>query len=460
MARRIPVSAPVSPAILGEKLKFSTSGRVARNRFLKAALTERVSTYVHGEPEKCGLPTPQLCNMYSKFSHGGFGMIFTGNIMVDKIHLEAAGNAIIDPSLNSPERREAFANLAKAMKQDPGVLALAQLSNAGRQTPQFLCDEPISASDIQLMATRRGYGFGKPRALKLEEIKPLVIDHFVFAAKFAKDAGFDGCEIHSAHGYLLAQFMSESTNNRTDKYGGSLENRVRLNLEIYEAIRKEIPAETGFIVGIKMNSVEFQEKGLKCNEAVFMCKEYERVGFDFIELSGGTIEKLAFSHLSDSTMAREAFFLQFAKEIRPQLKKTVVYLTGGFRTVPGMVKAIEDGVTDGIGIGRPITAEIDFPSKVLSGKVQSALINPFDQDFAISNIASNTQMWQAQQTPYNPNVDINEGIMDMSDEKVEEHFRVAVQKYAEELVALAKTGKPLYGVFNYTPEQLCEKVAA
>lgn len=69
-------------------------------------------------------------------------------------------------------------------------------------------------------------------------------------------------------------------------------------------------------------------------------------------------------------------------------------------------------------------------------------------------------MWQAQQTPYNPNVDINAGIMDMSNEKVEEHFRAAVQKYAEELVALAKTGKPLYGVFNYTPEQLCEKVAA
>ena len=95
--------------------------------------------------------------------------------------------------------------------------------------------------------------------------------------------GFDGVELHSAHGYLLAQFISETTNHRTDQYGGSLDNRVRLNLEIYEAIRKEIPPESGFIIGIKMNSVEFQEKGLKCNEALYMCKQYE-VGLLILEL--------------------------------------------------------------------------------------------------------------------------------------------------------------------------------
>ena len=132
-------------------------------------------------------------------------MIFTGNIMVDKVlppprklaflkpsfktHLESAGNAIIDPSLDSPERREAFTNLAKAMKSDPETLAVAQLSNAGRQTPLALCENPISASDVQLMANRRGYGFGKPKTLTVEEIKTLVIDHFVFAAKFCKDVG-------------------------------------------------------------------------------------------------------------------------------------------------------------------------------------------------------------------------------------------------------------------------------
>ncbi|KAI1709287.1 NADH-dependent flavin oxidoreductase nadA [Ditylenchus destructor] len=152
----------------------------------------------------------------------------------------------------SPLRRERFAGLAKAMKDVPSVLAIAQLGNAGRMTPENITAHPISASD--------------PRALTLEEIKNEVIRDFVFAAKFCK-----------------------------------------------EAIRKEIPAESGFIIGIKMNSVEFQNKGLRSEEAVFMCKEYDRVGFDFIELSGGTVEKLAFQHLSDSTRAREAFFLEFAK---------------------------------------------------------------------------------------------------------------------------------------------------
>ncbi|KAI1702148.1 NADH:flavin oxidoreductase / NADH oxidase family domain-containing protein [Ditylenchus destructor] len=106
-----------------------------------------------------------------------------------------------------------------------------------------------------------------------------------------------------------------STNERTDEYGGSLENRVRLNLEIYEAIRTEIPEETGFIVGIKMNSVEFQNKGLRVEEAVFMCKEYDRIGHDFIELSGGTIEKIAFHHLSESSRIREHTLPNFQSKL-------------------------------------------------------------------------------------------------------------------------------------------------
>jgi 2,4-dienoyl-CoA reductase-like NADH-dependent reductase (Old Yellow Enzyme family) len=115
-------------------------------------------------------------------------------------------------------------------------------------------------------------GFGQPRALTLEEIQTEVIDRFVYAAKYCKNAGFDGIQLHSAHGYLLAQFLSPTTNKRNDKYGGSALNRVRLVLEIYEAIRKEIPAETGFSIGLKFNSVEFQPEGLEVTDAVVMCE--------------------------------------------------------------------------------------------------------------------------------------------------------------------------------------------
>jgi 2,4-dienoyl-CoA reductase-like NADH-dependent reductase (Old Yellow Enzyme family) len=120
--------------------------------------------------------------------------------------------------------------------------------------------------------------------------------------------------------------------------------------------RKEIPASTGFVVGLKFNSVEFQELGLDVNDASIMVEAIDKIGFDFVELSGGTIEKLAFTHLSDSTRAREAFFLDFAEQIRPAVKSTILYLTGGFRTAQGMVNAVKTGATAGIGLGRPVAS--------------------------------------------------------------------------------------------------------
>ncbi|KIH48559.1 NADPH dehydrogenase domain protein [Ancylostoma duodenale] len=160
------------------------------------------------------------------------------------------------------------------MKQD-GALAVAQLSHAGRQTPELINAHPFSCSDVQLMAKRRFMGFGKPVPLTVEQIKTEVIDRFVYAAKLAYEQGFDGVEIHAAHGYLLSQFMSPITNKRTDQYGGSPENRMRVVREIYEGIRKEIDSSTGFLVGIKTNSVEFQDNGLSVDDARLMCQMME-----------------------------------------------------------------------------------------------------------------------------------------------------------------------------------------
>lgn len=110
--------------------------------------------------------------------------------------------------------------------------------------------------------------------------------------------------------------MSPTTNKRTDQYGGPPENRVRIVLEIYDAIREAIPLKTGFLVGIKTNSVEFQEEGLQTNDAKIMCQLLEKKGFDFVEMSGGTMEKWAFHHERDSTRRREAFFLEFTDMVR------------------------------------------------------------------------------------------------------------------------------------------------
>ncbi|CAP29304.2 Protein CBG09249 [Caenorhabditis briggsae] len=404
----------VSSDILGEQLKFR-NGKLAQNRFLKAALTERVSTYDPENPQKHGLPTEFILNLYDKWGHGKFGTILTGNVLVDPVsvflkifsiivfiqtNLESAGNAIIFKEGDGEERRALFSKWAKNMKQD-GALAVVQLSHGGRQTPITVEPNPWSASDVKLSGERRFTAFGQPVPLTVEQIKTQVVDRFVYAAKFAHETGFDGVELHGAHGYLLAQFTSPTTNKRTDQYGGSIENRQRIILEIYDAIRAEIPASTGFLVGIKTNSVEFQEQGTTVDDAKEMCQVYEDKGFDFVELSGGTYEKLAFHHMRDSTRNREAFFLEFAEKIRPVFKNTIVYLTGGFRTVKAMVEAIENGATQGIGLGRPITAEPDLPKKILEGSVASSIKNALDEnDFGITNLASNTQMQQMGRNSY------------------------------------------------------------
>ena len=138
-----------------------------------------------------------------------------------------------------------------------------------------------------------GMEFAKPHAATQDEINR-VIDSFAHSAEFLEKAGYDGIELHGAHGYLLAQFLSPSTNKRTDKYGGSLENLLRLTLEVAEACRKRVSKD--FIFGIKVNSVEFQDKGFTPEDARGLCQALDQAKFDYVELSGGTYESLAFGH--------------------------------------------------------------------------------------------------------------------------------------------------------------------
>ncbi|CAJ0600231.1 unnamed protein product [Cylicocyclus nassatus] len=444
---RLP-AASVDISVLGEKLTFQ-NGRIAWNRFLKAALTERLSSWDPVDLKKRGIPPQRIINLYDKWGHGGFGMILTGNVCVDPYNLEAAGNAIFCKENDTPALRAACKEWVTAMKQD-GALAVVQLSHAGRQTPELINPHPFSCSDVQLTVKRRFMGFGKPVPLSVEQIKTEVIDRFVFAAKFAFELGFDGVQLHAAHGYLLSQFMSPLTNKRTDQYGGSAENRMRVVREIFQAIRKEIDPSTGFLVGIKTNSVEFQDNGLKVDDAKLMCKMMEDCGFDFVELSGGNIERLAFQHMRDSTRQREAFFLDFATQIRPVFEKTKVYVTGGFRTAPAMVKAITDGTTDGIGLGRPITAEPDLPAKILQGECFAAADTQLDQDdFGITSTASNTQMGQMGRRSYEEVESICDDIADLSHPEEAENYKKAAMEYFEEMRLTVESGQPVQGVFDY-----------
>ncbi|ULT90175.1 hypothetical protein L3Y34_008501 [Caenorhabditis briggsae] len=450
MVRRFSIAAPESAkAILGERLKFP-SGKYAQNRFLKAALTEMLSVFDHSNPKVNGVPTQEILNVYDKWGNGKFGLVLTGNVQVSPVHLEAPGNAMIFKEGETPARREAYTKWAQTIKQD-GALAVVQLSHGGRQTPITVNTTPFSASDVKLEKEVRFLGFGKPIPLTVEQIKTEVIDRFVYAAKYAYETGFDGVELHGAHGYLLAQFTSPTTNKRTDRYGGSIANRQRIILEIYEAIRKEIPASTGFLVGLKTNSVEFQSEGTTADDAVEMCKAYEKIGFDFVELSGGTYEQLAFQHIRNSTRQREAFFLEFAEKIRPVFKNTVVYLTGGFRTVNAMVDAVKTGATQGIGLGRPITVEPDLPKKILERSVPSAIHDALDQNnFAVSLLASNTQMEQMGRNSFKEaNQNVSYGLSDFSDEETVKRFGKAIEDFIELTRVQASKGVAIPAVITF-----------
>lgn len=197
-----------------------------------------------------------------------------------------------------------------------------------------------------------------------------------------------------AHGYLLAQFISPTTNRRTDKYGGSLENRARIIVEIVEEIRKRTKPE--FSISIKINSVEFQESGLQPEEAKQLCELLEAQRFDFVELSGGTYQQLAFDYdlyQRESTKKRESFFMEFAEMIAPALTKTKVYVTGGFKTVGGMVTAVS--TIDGVGLARPTCQEPHIAKDILEGKIKGAIKMRFEEnDFGIRLVVAGTHIQQ------------------------------------------------------------------
>lgn len=246
----------------------------------------------------------------------------------------------------------------------------------------------------------------------------------------------------------MSQFLSPTTNKRNDQYGGSPENRLRIVLEMYDEIRKVVPKD--FIVGAKINSVEFQKDGLTTDDAMEMCKIFENIGIDFIELSGGSYEHMAFLHQRESTKKREAFFLEFTDMIVKHLKKTVIYVTGGFRTAKGMCEAVSSGATHGIGLGRPAAQEPDLPKKLLSGKSDAAIESLLDQnDFYLTFNACTTQMAQAGKTPYSEDGRICEGIMDLSDQAVVDEFTAALKKHEEVYEKQIHKGDPIYGVIEF-----------
>ncbi|KPM44536.1 hypothetical protein AK830_g1990 [Neonectria ditissima] len=405
----------VSAEPLAQPLHFEFSGRTAKNRLLKSPLAEGLATWSPKVLTERGIPTDETIELYRRWGEGenSWGVIVTGNIDIEFDSVDGIADNIITPECDTEgERFEKFKQLAAAAKAN-GSLIVAQVTHPGRQVAARVNPVAISASDVQL-EPKLGMTFGKPHAASKAEIAR-VVEGFTHAAEYLAKAGFDGIELHAAHGYLLSQFLSRTTNKRTDEYGPqTIENRLRLVSEIAQAIKARVPA--GFIVAAKLNSVEFQDGGVTPSDARELCETLESHGFDFVELSGGTYENLGMTYEKESTRRREGFFIEWAETVTRSLRadrRMKTYIVGGLRTVGAMVKALD--VVDGVALGRPATAEPRLADDIVSGRVRGALkpVEAIEADFGLGMGASQSQISQVGQ---------GKEPMDLGDAKVVETF--------------------------------------
>ena len=336
--------------MLFQPLTF-TNGKTAKNRFFKSAMEEQLA--------KHNQPTQTLVHLYDTWAKGGIGISVTGNVMV----AENGKGSINDVVITDERSMDTLKAWAKAGTQNDTLLIM-QINHAGKQSPKVINPVPVAPSAVALKGMD---GFiNPPRALADNEIET-IIQQFIQTAKIAEQAGFSGVQIHGAHGYLVSQFLSPHHNQRTDKWGGSLENRMRFLVEIYQGIRAVVRPE--FLVGLKLNSADFQKGGFDETDSIQVVQKMSELGIDFIEISGGNYESPEMLTAKASTQKREAFFIDYAEKAR-KVSQVPLIITGGFRSEQAMNDALNSGHLDFIGIARPLALMPDLPSQINNGTYQ------------------------------------------------------------------------------------------
>lgn len=361
-------------------------GAVIKNRFCKSATSETLGN-------RRNAPTEKLARLYRTWAQGGAGLLVTGNVMIDRRHLGEPGNVVIEDERNMNKLR----SWAEAGSQNQAHIWM-QLNHPGRQAPKPLSDQPVAPSAVAFRTDMARF-FNPPRALSPAEIRNMIA-RFAKTAMIAKKAGFTGVQIHAAHGYLVSQFLSPLTNQRTDEWGGSAENRKRFVMQIYNAIRTRVGPD--FPISIKLNSSDFMRGGLTEEQSAQVAISLAEAGIDLIEISGGTYERPAMTGRtkqmppSDS----EAYFLSYAEKIRTRIN-TPVALTGGFRTAAGMAAAVEKNSIDMVGLARPMVIDPELPNRILDGEDYVSPIRPIHTGIRIiDRVALLELTWYEQQIGY------------------------------------------------------------
>ena len=375
--------------ILNSKL-ILPCGKTLKNRICKSALTERIA-------DGNNLVNQKHLNLYEKWAEGNVGTVLTGNVQVDKRYLESAGNVAIEKS-NYKDQVELLKKWTEVGTKNNTNLWM-QISHAGRQTPGDLNMKPLAPSDIGLKIPGKKYGTPKP--LTNEEIED-VIERFIFTAKVAQDTGFTGIQIHSAHGYLMSEFLSPDINKRNDEWGGSLENRSRILLRIINGCREALGDD--YPISVKLNSADFQKGGFSAEDSSKVASMLSDAKVDLLEISGGTYEQprlLGLDTVSinpkrseirkESTIAREAYFLAYTEEIKKVIDIPLM-VTGGFRSRLAMETAINQGACEIVGIGRPLCSDPLSVKKLLDRSID--VLPTFEKTLSIG------PGWLSQRSPF------------------------------------------------------------
>ncbi len=376
-------AASVSDNLLAQALRLP-NGSVLRNRIAKSAMSEALGSYDNHV-------TALLPRLYGRWAASGIGLLITGNVMIDRRALGEPGNVALEDESDLPLLQE-WARSAIAH----GTQIWMQLNHPGKQSPKGLNRQNLAPSAVPFRKDMAAF-FDTPREATPAQIED-IIARFGRSAAIAKKAGFSGVQIHGAHGYLVSQFLSPHHNQRSDEWGGSEEKRRRFVLAVYAEIRRQVGAD--FPVGIKLNSADFQRGGFTEEESMATIGALAQAGIDLVEISGGTYESPAMTGTGTpaaSTVAREAYFLEFAEKVRAAVP-TPLMVTGGFRSYAGMNAALRSGALDLVGLSRLLAVDPDASAALLRGTDSPHQVRPITTGIkAIDRMALMEVAWYARQ---------------------------------------------------------------
>lgn len=324
-----------------QSLRLPNGGEIP-NRLAKAAMEENLA-------DADQAPSGELMRLYQAWADGGAGLLISGNVMVDRRAMTGPGGVVLEDE-RQLERFRQWARVGRSR----GAQFWLQINHPGRQVQANLGQGAWAPSAVPLEMGSFSKMFAVPREMTDADIAE-VIQRFTRTAVLAERAGFSGVQVHAAHGYLLSQFLSPLSNRRTDRWGGSLENRARLLLEIVRAVRGAVSAS--FCVAVKLNSADFQRGGFDASDARQVIEWLNAERVDLVELSGGSYEAPAMQGdaRDGRTLAREAYFLEFAREMREAARMPLM-VTGGIRRLPVAEQVLESGL-DMVGIGTALALE-------------------------------------------------------------------------------------------------------